>query len=153
MSQSSSLAVYSRDSVWGALDFQRQVISQVRGGWRPQIAQHRGSQKPLQEPPVTLEVFSKTLTNFNGSLLALNRIRSWIPLLMGKRQTRTDSTSSSSSSTSDAAPVAEQQPPKGSADQKRPPGNKCHPGSWAVQMRGACHDCCNGTSALASTKR
>ena len=32
VSQSSSLAVYSRDSVWGALDFQRQVISQVRHG-------------------------------------------------------------------------------------------------------------------------
>ena len=60
-SQSSSLAVYSRDSVWGALAFQTQVLLRVQSGWRPQIAQHRGSQQPLKEPPVLLERFSKPL--------------------------------------------------------------------------------------------
>ena len=64
VSQSSSLAVYSRDNVWGALEFQRQIIQQVRSGWRPQIAQHRGSQKPLQEPAVALEIFSKKLPEY-----------------------------------------------------------------------------------------
>eukprot|EP00438_Fugacium_kawagutii_P034528 Skav213818 [mRNA] locus=scaffold1987:562853:565367:- [translate_table: standard] len=54
-----SLEVYSRDHVWGALQFQQQVLTHVRRGWRPHIAQHRGAQQPLQEPSVHLEKFSK----------------------------------------------------------------------------------------------
>ena len=70
--------VYSRDNVWGALDFQRQIIMQVRLGWRPQVAQHRGSQRPLQEPQVTLEFFpnnSQTI-GLPGYIWRLN----WTPL-------------------------------------------------------------------------
>eukprot|EP00438_Fugacium_kawagutii_P025668 Skav205813 [mRNA] locus=scaffold307:416060:417427:+ [translate_table: standard] len=54
-----SLEVYSRDHVWGALQFQQQVLTHVRRGWRPHIAQHRGAQQPLQEPSVHLEKFSQ----------------------------------------------------------------------------------------------
>ncbi|CAK8989800.1 unnamed protein product [Durusdinium trenchii] len=49
-----SLDLYGRDSVCGSLQFQQIVINQVRAGFRPQIAQHRGAQAPLIEPPVDL---------------------------------------------------------------------------------------------------
>ena len=54
-----SLRLYGRDSVWGALRYQQVVIQQIRKGFRPKTAQHRGGQQPLGEPPVTLECFRK----------------------------------------------------------------------------------------------
>ena len=59
-----SLRLYGRDSVWGALAFQKQVVLEVQQGFRPQIAQHRGGQAPLKEPPVSLEYFKKDLPLF-----------------------------------------------------------------------------------------
>ena len=60
----SSLATYSRDAVWSALTYQRKLIAKIQSGWRPQIAQHRGSQAPLCEPSVTLERFRKDLSDY-----------------------------------------------------------------------------------------
>ena len=111
VSQSSSLAVYSRDSVWGALDFQRQVISQVRRGWRPQIAQHRGSQQPLQEPQVTLEIFSKQLPEYSFAWFTFSdkTAQAVDDIPDGEVVDEdSDSTSSSSSSSSSAEATTEQ---------------------------------------------
>ena len=55
----SSLETYSRDVVWTSLTYQRKMIQEVQGGWRPAIAQHRGSQAPMVEPIVVLEKFVK----------------------------------------------------------------------------------------------
>ena len=54
-----SLNLYGRDSVWGALRFQQTVITEIRKGWRPKTAQHRGGQFPLVEPSFTLETYKK----------------------------------------------------------------------------------------------
>eukprot|EP00435_Cladocopium_sp_Y103_P043594 s1882_g12.t1 len=126
-SQSSSLAVYSRDNVWGALDFQRQVIQQVRAGWRPQIAQHRGSQRPLQEPPVVLEIFSKKLPDFAfqwfdfGAQSALDLDPSEH---LAEEGSDSDSTSSSTSSTSDEEEEKPCKTPAGDAAPAKPSGVK-----------------------------
>ena len=56
-----SMHLYSRDSVWAQLSYQRSVISQVRNKWIPKTAQHRGSQLPLREPPVVIEGFKKAI--------------------------------------------------------------------------------------------
>ena len=61
----SSLATYSRDAVWTALTYQRKLISQVQQGWRPSIAQHRGSEAPMVEPLVILEKFVKQSQAFD----------------------------------------------------------------------------------------
>ena len=57
--RNTSLRVYSRDEVFGQLSLQRHIISKVHQGWRPTLAQHRGSQLPMKEPDVTLERFRK----------------------------------------------------------------------------------------------
>ena len=59
-----SLHLYGRDSVWGSLRYQTTVIQQIRSGFRPKTAQHRGGQFPLVEPPVALELFKKTASDF-----------------------------------------------------------------------------------------
>ena len=127
VSQSSSLAVYSRDNVWGALDFQKQIIMQVRHGWRPQIAQHRGSQKPLQEPQVTLEFFSKQLPDYQFKWFTFGDTAE-VPLDQFPDETAvesdSDSTSSSSSSSSDEAAVETPAEPKQSKEQKISTGQK-----------------------------
>ena len=56
--------LYGRDSVWGALRYQQVVIQQIRKGFRPKTAQHRGGQKPLVEPQVTLECFKKQAVEY-----------------------------------------------------------------------------------------
>ena len=58
------LHLYGRDSVWGALRYQQVVIQQIRKGFRPKTAQHRGGQKPLVEPQVTLECFKKQAVEY-----------------------------------------------------------------------------------------
>ena len=113
--------------MWGALDFQRQVILQVRSGWRPQIAQHRGSQKPLQEPSVTLENLSKKLPGYTfrwfgfgtQSDPALDTVAD-----VEAADEDSDSTSSTSSSTSDEEHVQQQKPQQKSVDPQRQPGSK-----------------------------
>ena len=42
------------------LQLQRILIDAIQKGFRPQMAQHRGSQSPLVEPHVDLELYSKT---------------------------------------------------------------------------------------------
>eukprot|EP00435_Cladocopium_sp_Y103_P074949 s4_g52.t1 len=122
VSQSSSLAVYSRDNVWGALEFQRQIIQQVRSGWRPQIAQHRGSQRPLQEPAVTLEILPDyTFQWFDfGSPSALELDP---PEQLEEQDQDSDSSSSTSSSSDeeDAKPIKSDE---GAAAQPKPSGKK-----------------------------
>ena len=59
-----SLHLYGRDSVWGALRYQQIVAQQVRTGFRPKTAQHRGGQTPLVEPQVTLECFKKQAVEY-----------------------------------------------------------------------------------------
>eukprot|EP00435_Cladocopium_sp_Y103_P070303 s255_g35.t1 len=127
VSQSSSLAVYSRDNVWGALEFQRQIIQQVRAGWRPQIPQHRGSQRPLQEPPVVLDFFSKKLPDFTfqwfdfGAQSALELDPSD---QLAAEESDSDSTSSSTSSTSDEEDEKTDKAPTGAAAPSKPSGPK-----------------------------
>eukprot|EP00435_Cladocopium_sp_Y103_P033279 s1740_g8.t1 len=127
VSQSSSLAVYSRDNVWGALDFQRQIISQVRAGWRPQIAQHRGSQRPLQEPQVQLEIFSKqvpdyTFAWFDFGAQSAPEIDTTPPL---EEETQdSDSSSSSSSSSSDEVEETSHDKPRRETASSKVPGGK-----------------------------
>ena len=41
--------------MWTSLTYQRKMIQEVQGGWRPAIAQHRGSQAPMVEPMVVFE--------------------------------------------------------------------------------------------------
>eukprot|EP00435_Cladocopium_sp_Y103_P038388 s2040_g10.t1 len=78
----------------------------VRSGWRPQIAQHRGSQKPLQEPAVTLEIFSKKLPEYTfqwftfGSPSALELDP---PEQVDEQDQESDSSSSTSSSSDEEA--------------------------------------------------
>ena len=56
-----SLKVYSRDDVFLQLQLQRILIDAIqKKNFRPQMAQHRGSQSPLVEPPVALESYSKS---------------------------------------------------------------------------------------------
>ena len=64
-----SLHLYGRDSVWGALRYQQMVVQQVRAGFRPKTAQHRGGQTPLVEPPVTLECFKKQAVEYTYQYL------------------------------------------------------------------------------------
>eukprot|EP00435_Cladocopium_sp_Y103_P030947 s3386_g7.t1 len=68
-----SLHLYGRDSVWGSLRYQRIVIEQVRSGFRPKTAQHRGGQLPLAEPPVVLELFKKQATDFTFRWFAFSK--------------------------------------------------------------------------------
>eukprot|EP00435_Cladocopium_sp_Y103_P007822 s1338_g2.t1 len=127
VSQSSSLAVYSRDNVWGALDFQRQIIQQVRNGWRPQIAQHRGSQRPLQEPPVTVETFSKQLPEYDFQWFDFREPASLVvdpPEQIAEEDQDSDSSSSSTSSTSDAEDEKPSEPQERAAAPSKPFGQK-----------------------------
>ena len=68
----SSLDTYSRDVVWTSLTYQRKMIQEVQGGWRPAIAQHRGSQAPMVEPMVVLEKFVKDLPQFDFKWFRFN---------------------------------------------------------------------------------
>ena len=55
----SSMRRYSRDDVFLQLQLQRTIRSKVLAGWRPETAQHRGGQTPLQELTVQVERFRK----------------------------------------------------------------------------------------------
>lgn len=50
----SSVRLYSRDDVFPALALQQEVARRIRTGWRPCTPQHRGSQTPALDPPVSL---------------------------------------------------------------------------------------------------
>ena len=97
-----SLHLYGRDSVWGSLRYQCTVIQQIRAGFRPKTAQHRGGQLPLIEPAVTLELFKKTATEFSYQVLPFSS-----PVVVHEEpeaaSVEVDSSSSSSSSDSSAS--------------------------------------------------
>ena len=54
-----SLKIYSRDDVFWQLQLQRILIDAIQQGFRPQMAERRGSQSPLVEPHVDLELYPK----------------------------------------------------------------------------------------------
>ena len=94
-----SLHLYGRDSVWGSLRYQQTVVAQIRTGFRPKTAQHRGGQFPLVEPAVTLELFKKTAPEYSYQVLPFSA-----PVQISEEPEpnlfEVDSSSSSSSSSS-----------------------------------------------------
>ena len=97
-----SLRLYGRDSVWGALAFQKQVVREVQQGFRPQIAQHRGGQAPLKEPQVSLEYFRKELPLYKFDWFKFDSPTSSlqpqpIDTVMSSSESSSDSDSSASS--------------------------------------------------------
>ena len=54
-----SLRIYSWDDVFLQFQLQRILIDAIQQGFRPQMPQRRGSQSPLVEPSVDLELYSK----------------------------------------------------------------------------------------------
>lgn len=61
-SYQSSMRLYSRDVVFGALQLQSVVIDHIQKGMRPVQPVHRGGQEAFPTPPVVLEKFSKHCT-------------------------------------------------------------------------------------------
>ena len=67
----SSVRLYSRGDIWGALQLQRQVVKALTDGWRPLTAQQRGALPPRQELQVELRPWqpppeAKVYVNFRG---------------------------------------------------------------------------------------
>ena len=97
-----SLDLYGRDSVWGSLQFQQVVIEQVRTGFRPQIAQHRGAQSPLVEPVVYLEAFKKDIPSYTWQWFPFNSPAGERVVEVDLPECVEDSSSSSGSESSDS---------------------------------------------------
>ena len=93
----SSLDTYSRDVVWTSLTYQRKMIQEVQGGWRPAIAQHRGSQAPMVEPMVVLEKFVKDLPQFDFQWFKFNESSETAPPDCFESSTSSSESSSDSS--------------------------------------------------------
>ena len=55
-----SFKIYSTGDVFRQVKLQKILLDAIKRGFRPRMAQHRGSQSPLVEPPVDLESFCKT---------------------------------------------------------------------------------------------
>lgn len=112
-----SLATYSRDNVWGALEFQRQVGQRIWDGWRFKIAQHRGAQCPLVEPQVSLEKFRKNLPEASFQWFTFRPDSEIIPESADIQESSDDSSSSdSSSSSASASPAPKRKKPLPSQD-------------------------------------
>ena len=108
-----SLDLYGRDSVWGSLQFQQIIINQVRSGFRPQIAQHRGAQTPLVEPEVSLEAFKKDIPSYEWQWFAFNSPAGERVVEVDLPQSiEDDSSSSDSDSSESSAEPAEPRPTK-----------------------------------------
>ena len=113
-----SMRLYSRDDTAGQLALQNTLIVQVQGGFRFVTPLHRGSQRPLFEPQIDLERFSKPLLEFQWTVFAFgkaskdpvveglsaSRSSSHLPATaaISEEQVSTDSDSGSSSSSSPA---------------------------------------------------
>ena len=94
----SSLETDSRDVVWTSLTYQRKMIHEVQTGWRPAIAQHRGSQAPMVEPMVVLEKFVKQVQPFDFRWFKFNTFEDMIPqAAMASSESSLDLSSDSSS--------------------------------------------------------
>ena len=108
----SSMRRYSRDHVCLQLKLQRTIRSKVLAGWRPETAQHRGAQRPLQELSVQVERFRKQSPphvwqkfSFNAHHIPDESLPA--PPIISSEVTSVSSSSSSSSSElsdSDASP-------------------------------------------------
>ena len=103
----SSLETYSRDVVWTSLTYQRKMIHEVQAGWRPAIAQHRGSQAPMVEPLVVLEKFVKQVQPFDFRWFTFNAAEDRFPQ---ESIVSSESSSDSSSDSSSEEEVSEPQP-------------------------------------------
>ena len=109
-----SMRLYSRDDTAGQLALQNTLIVQVQQGHRFVTPLHRGSQRPIQEPSVSLERFRKAYPDYHWLFLPFNGASS-DPVLEGvpmHQESKTadtkpsqddDSSDSSSSSTSSAS--------------------------------------------------
>ena len=62
--QQSSMRLYSRDDIHGALELQRALVTAVREGFRPTTPLSRGGQQPMEEPRFDLQVFSKQASDY-----------------------------------------------------------------------------------------
>jgi len=109
----SSLDTYSRDVVWTSLTYQRKMIHEVQNGWRPAIAQHRGSQAPMVEPLVVLEKFVKPLQPFDFQWFNFNAAAETIS---PEKFESSDDSSDSSSDSSSEEEVVEPQPKTSKVD-------------------------------------
>ena len=67
-----SMRLYSRDDTAGQLALQNTLIVQVQQGHRFVTPLHRGSQRPIQEPSVSLERFRKTYPEYKWLFLPFN---------------------------------------------------------------------------------
>ena len=113
----SSMRRYSRDDAFLQLKLQRTIRSKVLSGWRPETAQHRGAQKPLQELPVLVERFRKQSLPHEWQKFQFNahpipdEALSDPPLISSEVTSASSSSSSSSSesSDSDASPTPKRQ--------------------------------------------
>ena len=95
----------------------------VHGGWRPETAQHRGSQQPLTEPAVVLEKFSKAKSDFQWFQFTDHMVD---PIVEEEAFPIDSSDSSSGSSSSDSSDEDRSQEPSMSKEPrlKRPPSKK-----------------------------
>ena len=109
----SSLDTYSRDVVWTSLTYQRKMIQEVQNGWRPAIAQHRGSQAPMVEPMVVLEKFVKQVQPFDFRWFKFNPLDEMVP---PANMVSSDSSLDSSSDSSSDDEVVEPQPTTSKVD-------------------------------------
>ena len=104
----SSMRRYSRDDVFLQLRLQRTVRAKVLSGWRPETAQHRGAQRPLQELSVQVERFRKPSPHhewkkfvFHASHMTEESLSDQ-PVLVSETTAGSSSSSSSSSDSSDS---------------------------------------------------
>ena len=104
----SSMRRYSRDDVFLQLRLQRTVREKVLSGWRPETAQHRGAQKPLQELSVQVERFRKPSPPHEWKKFVFHAPHmteeslSDQPMLVSETAVESSSSSSSSSDSSDS---------------------------------------------------
>ncbi len=112
----SSMRRYSRD-VFLQLNLQRTIRAKVLSGWRPETAQHRGAQKPLQELSLQVERFRKQSPPYEWEKIVFNahpipdESLSDPPLIVSDVTSVSSSSSSSSSESSDseASPTPKKQ--------------------------------------------
>ena len=108
-----SMRLYSRDDTAGQLALQNTLILQVQKGHRFVTPLHRGSQRPIQEPEVTLEKFRKSYQKYKWLFFPFNEATT-DPILEGissshlassviQEDTKDDDSSDSSSSSSSTA--------------------------------------------------
>ena len=83
------------------------MIYEVQAGWRPAIAQHRGSQAPMVEPLVVLEKFVKQIQPFDFRWFTFNAAEDRFPQ---ESIVSSESSSGSSSDSSSEEEVSEPHP-------------------------------------------